>query len=129
MAANEGAQLSVGILPVTPLQQNCTLIWNGSVGRGAVVDPGGDVDEIMRAVTESNIQVEKIVLTHGHIDHAGGADELRERLGVAIEGPHIADKFLLDTLAEQAAKFGMSGVRDVSPDLWLEEGQKPPAGR
>lgn len=123
MAANEGAQLSVGILPVTPLQQNCTLIWNGSDGRGAVVDPGGDVDEIMRAVTESNIQVEKIVLTHGHIDHAGGADELRERLGVAIEGPHIADKFLLDTLAEQAAKFGMSGVRDVSPDLWLEEGQ------
>ncbi|MGI9425669.1 MAG: MBL fold metallo-hydrolase [Hyphomicrobiaceae bacterium] len=123
MAASDDAKLSVTILPVTPLQQNCTLVWNVADGRGAVVDPGGDVDEIVNAVSEANVTVEKIVLTHGHIDHAGGADELRERLGVKIEGPHVADRFLLDSLAEQAAKFGMTDVRNVTPDVWFEEGQ------
>ncbi len=122
MAAVEPG-LNVAIIPVTPLQQNCTLVWSTVDGRGVVVDPGGDVDEITRAVAEANITVEKIVLTHGHVDHAAGADELREKLGVKIEGPHVADKFLLDTLASQAATFGMSGARDVAPDLWLEEGQ------
>lgn len=123
MSSGEQPNLNVAIIPVTPLQQNCTLIWNGTDGTGAVVDPGGDVDEIIRAVTETNMKVEKIILTHGHVDHAAGADELREKLGVKIEGPHIADKFLLDSLASQAGKFGMTGARDVAPDLWLDEGQ------
>ena len=123
MSSGDQPNLNVAIIPVTPLQQNCTLIWNGTDGTGAVIDPGGDVDEIIRAVTETNMKVEKIVLTHGHVDHAAGADELREKLGVKIEGPHIADKFLLDSLASQAGKFGMTDARDVAPDLWLDEGQ------
>ena len=123
MATAEQPKLNVAILPVTPLQQNCTLIWNSDDMRGAVVDPGGDVDHILEAIKEAEITIEKIVLTHGHVDHAAGADELREKLSVPIEGPHLDDKFLLDGLAEQAAKFGMSGARNVAPDLWLEEGQ------
>ncbi len=85
-----------GIIPVTPFQQNCTLIWDDATKVGAVVDPGGDLDRIQAAIAEQGVSVEKILLTHGHVDHAAGADELRERLGVPIEGPHLADKFLLD---------------------------------
>ena len=123
MSSGEQPNLNVAIIPVTPLQQNCTLVWNGATGAGVVIDPGGDVDHIVGAVEESKMTVEKIVLTHGHVDHAAGADELREKLGVKIEGPHIADKFLLSSLASQAGKFGMTGARDVEPDLWLDEGQ------
>ena len=115
--------LNVAILPVTPLQQNCTLVWNPQDNKGVVVDPGGDVDRIQAAVGEAEISVEKILLTHGHVDHAAGADELREHLGVEIYGPHLADKFLLDGLAEQAGKFGMTEARNVTPDHWLDEGQ------
>lgn len=124
MATAEQPKLSVAILPVTPLQQNCTLLWNSDDMRGAVIDPGGDVEHILAAIKEAEIKVEKIVLTHGHVDHAAGADELRENLSVPIAGPHLDDKFLLDGLAEQAAKFGLSGARNVAPDAWLEEGQK-----
>jgi glyoxylase-like metal-dependent hydrolase (beta-lactamase superfamily II) len=89
-----------------------------------VVDPGGDVDRIMAAVQQTGARIEKIVLTHGHLDHAGGAAELRERLGgdaVPIEGPDRRDRFLLDSLADQAAQFGFE-ARNVTPDRWIEEG-------
>lgn len=111
------------VVPVTALQQNCTLIWNVDSKRGAVIDPGGDVDYILEAVAENDFVVEKIVLTHGHFDHAGGADELREKLGVKIEGPHIDDKFLLDDLVGTAARFQIEGGRNVTPDRWIDEGQ------
>ncbi|MFT7578057.1 MAG: hydroxyacylglutathione hydrolase [Alphaproteobacteria bacterium] len=116
-------QFKLAVVPVTPLQQNCTLIWNVESKLGAVIDPGGDVDYILEAVAEHNFVVEKIVLTHGHFDHAGGADELREKLGVKIEGPHIDDKFLLDDLVGTAAKFQLEGGRNVTPDRWIEEGE------
>ncbi len=86
------------IIPVTALQQNCTLIWDDATKVGAVVDPGGDLDRIEAAIRSQGVKVEKILLTHGHIDHAGGAAELKERLGVSGRGPHEADKFLLDSL-------------------------------
>jgi len=114
--------LKAAILPVTPLQQNCTLMYDEVTMAGAVFDPGGDVARILEAVGEIGFKVEKILLTHGHIDHAGGAAELKEKLGVPIEGPHEADKFLLDSLAETAAEYGMSGARNVTPDRWLDEG-------
>jgi hydroxyacylglutathione hydrolase len=115
--------LKAAIVPVTPFQQNCTLIWDEASKAGAVVDPGGDLDRIEAGIAKSGMSVEKILLTHGHIDHAGGAAELKERLGgVPIEGPHEADAFLLDDLAEQGSAFGLVGVRAVTPDRWLAEG-------
>jgi hydroxyacylglutathione hydrolase len=117
-----------GIIPVTPFQQNCTLIWDDATKIGAVVDPGGDLDRIEAAIREQGVQVEKILLTHGHVDHAAGADELRARLGVPIEGPHQADKFLLDSLPETAANYGLAGARAVTPDRWLDEGDSVTVG-
>jgi glyoxylase-like metal-dependent hydrolase (beta-lactamase superfamily II) len=115
--------LQAGIVPVTPFQQNCTLLWDDAAKRGAVVDPGGDLDRIEAAIAKTGMTVEKILLTHGHVDHAAGAAELKEKLGgIPIEGPHLDDKFLLDSLAQSALAFGMTGARDVTPDRWLAEG-------
>jgi len=115
--------LKAAIVPVTPFQQNCTLIWDEASKVGAVVDPGGDIDRIEAGIAKAEMSVAKILLTHGHIDHAGGAAELKAKLGgVPIEGPHEADRFLLDGLSEQGAAFGVTGVRNVTPDRWLEEG-------
>ena len=113
--------LNAAIIPVTPFQQNCTLIWDSATMVGAVVDPGGDLEHIERAIAEVGMKPEKILLTHGHIDHAGGAAELKERLGVPIEGPHERERPLLDALAQQGAAYGME-ARPVTPDRWLAEG-------
>jgi glyoxylase-like metal-dependent hydrolase (beta-lactamase superfamily II) len=113
--------LKLAILPVTPLQQNCTILWDEVTKVGAVVDPGGDLDDIQRAIRELGIGVEKILLTHGHIDHAAGAADLKAALGVPIEGPHEADRFLLDQLPTQGLMFGIP-AKAVTPDRWLSEG-------
>jgi glyoxylase-like metal-dependent hydrolase (beta-lactamase superfamily II) len=112
------------IVPVTPFQQNCSIIWNGDTKRGVVIDPGGDLPLIRQSIAETGVVIDRILLTHGHIDHAGGAAELKAELGVPIEGPHVADRFLLDNLEETAAGYGLSGARDVVPDTWLQEGQQ-----
>lgn len=114
--------LRAAIVPVTPLQQNCSLIWSEATRRGAVVDPGGDVPVILEAIKEVGCRVEKIVLTHGHLDHVGGAMELKAALGVQIEGPHVADKFLMERAEEQARSYGLSGMRNAVSDRWLVEG-------
>jgi hydroxyacylglutathione hydrolase len=115
--------LKAAIVPVTPFMQNCTLLWDETTSVGAVVDPGGDIDRIQGGIAKAGMTVEKILITHGHIDHAGAAAELKEALGgIPIEGPHLADKFLLDNLEAQGAHFGLDGVRNVSPDRWLDEG-------
>ena len=115
------------IIPVTPFQQNCTLLWCEKTKKAAVVDPGGDLDNIREAIAQSGVTVEKIILTHGHIDHAGGAAELREDLGVPVEGPHEADRFLLERLAEQGQAYGFP-ARAVTPDRWLSEGDTVTVG-
>jgi glyoxylase-like metal-dependent hydrolase (beta-lactamase superfamily II) len=112
------------IIPVTPFQQNCCLLWQEETKQGAVIDPGGDVDAIVRAIGQSEVAVEQILLTHGHIDHAGGAMELSERLSVPIVGPHNEDLFLLRGLEERAGEYGMSGVRNCTPTTWLEHGEE-----
>src|SRR5262249_28245794 len=90
------AKVGGGIIPGTLFEQNCTLLWCTATRKAAVIDPGGDVPKIREAIKRSSVTVEKIWLTHGHIDHVGGADELRDALKVPIEGPQAADKFLLD---------------------------------
>jgi hydroxyacylglutathione hydrolase len=116
------------IVPVTPFQQNCSIVWDEETHIGAVVDPGGDVDVIEQAIAKSGARIEKILLTHGHIDHAGGAAELKARLGVPIEGPHTDDRFLLDALDRSGAQYGMDYARPVTPERWLEEGDKVTIG-
>src|ERR1700741_4689911 len=112
------------IVPVTLFHQNGTILWGAESKEAVVFDPGGDVPRILAAIEKTAVKVEKIWLTHGHIDHVGGAAELRDALKVPIEGPHQADKFLLDNVVTSGAKFGMSGVRNFTPDRWLEEGEQ-----
>lgn len=114
--------LSVKIIPVTPFEQNCALLWDSETMQGAVVDPGGDVPRILAAIEKAGVAVTGIFLTHGHIDHAGGVAELAELLRVPVTGPGIEDKFLLDGLAAQAAKYGFA-ARNCTPDRWLAEGE------
>jgi hydroxyacylglutathione hydrolase len=109
------------IIPVTPFQQNCTLLWCEATKRGVVIDPGGDLPDIERAIGRANVAVDKIWLTHGHVDHVAGAAALKARLKVPIEGPHRDDLFLLQHVVESARNFGMQDASSVTPDRWLEE--------
>ncbi|WP_011581472.1 MULTISPECIES: MBL fold metallo-hydrolase [Chelativorans] len=115
--------LRAGIVPVTPFQQNCTILFDEEEKRGIVVDPGGEVDRIRAAIEQNGLTIEAIWLTHGHIDHAGGAMDLKDALGVEILGPHEAERDLLLNLAAQGRMFGLAEpVRDVTPDRFLNEG-------
>jgi hydroxyacylglutathione hydrolase len=116
------------IVPVTPFQQNCTLLWCDQTKRAVVIDPGGDLPDIARAIAQAGVTVEKIWLTHGHIDHAGGAAELKAMLNVPIEGPHRGDLFLLQNVVESARMFGIPNAANVTPDRWLEEGDQVRVG-
>lgn len=117
-------QLNAGIVPVTPFQQNCTILFDDDSKVGVVVDPGGDVERILAAVRDNGIAVEAIWITHGHIDHAGGAMDLKDALGVDIIGPHEDDKPLLDNLENQARRFGITDtIRNCVPDRFLTEGE------
>jgi hydroxyacylglutathione hydrolase len=116
------SNLRIAVIPVTSFQQNCSLIFDEQTKRAAVVDPGGDLERIEQAISQAGVKVEKILLTHGHLDHAGGAAELKEKLGVPIEGPHREDLFLLQALASRGLDFGIQGMRNCTPDRWLEDG-------
>jgi hydroxyacylglutathione hydrolase len=113
--------LKAVIVQVTPFQQNCTLIWCTETMKAAIVDPGGDLPRIKAAIAQAGVTVEKILLTHGHIDHAGEAKPLADDLGVPIEGPHEADRFWLARLDDDGRSYGMTGVV-FEPDRWLVEG-------
>lgn len=119
--------LKAVIIPVTPLQQNCTLLWCTATMRGAFVDPGGDIEKLIAAAEAQGVAVEKILLTHGHIDHCGLAKPLADQLNIPIEGPHVADRFWLERLAEDGARYGISGV-PFEPDRWLDEGDPVTVG-
>ncbi|MGG5819298.1 MBL fold metallo-hydrolase [Falsiroseomonas sp. HW251] len=122
MATIKAAQIAV-----TPFQQNCALVWDAETGKGTVVDPGGDVPRITAAIDRAGFTVESILLTHGHLDHAGGAAELKRLLQakggapVPIEGPDRRDDFLLSGIAAQAAEYGLEGLDNATPDRWLSE--------
>ena len=122
-------QLQAGIIPVTPFQQNCTILFDTETKDAVVIDPGGDVDKIIEVVQQQGLTVGEIWITHGHIDHAGGADELREKLGVQVIGPHEDDKPLLDILDTRAAALGFDiPARKLTPDRWLKQGDRVSLG-
>ncbi len=114
--------LQFEIIPVTPLQQNCTLLICPASNTAALVDPGGDVDDIVAAIERHGARLEKIFLTHGHLDHVGGTVTLRDRYRVPVEGPHPDDAFWIDGLPMQAQMFGFPPLPAFTPDRWLKGG-------
>jgi glyoxylase-like metal-dependent hydrolase (beta-lactamase superfamily II) len=117
------------IIPVTAFRQNCSLLWCGETRRGVVVDPAGETTCILSEIERQDIAVEKILLTHGHIDHAAGAPELAKALGVPIEGPQREDAFWLQNLPQQSTYFGLPPASPFEPDRWLEDGDRVAFGR
>jgi len=120
--------LRAAILPVTPLQQNCTLLWCTATMRGAFIDPGGDLPRLKAAAEQAGVTIEKILLTHGHIDHCGQAGVLAEDLGVPIEGPHEADLFWIDRLEEDGRRWNIPG-KPFEPSRWLADGDTVTVGK
>jgi len=117
------------IIPVTAFAQNATLLWCEETKKAAVVDPGGDLDTILAAAASAGVTIEKILLTHGHIDHAGGTAELARRLGIPIEGPQREDEFWIAQLPQQSRMFGFPDHCDAfTPDRWLDDGDKVSVG-
>ncbi|MBK8017110.1 MAG: MBL fold metallo-hydrolase [Betaproteobacteria bacterium] len=114
--------MKVAIVPVTPFEQNCSVLVCERTGKAAIVDPGGDVDRIAAALEELGASAEKILLTHGHIDHCGGTVELARRLSVPVEGPQREDAFWIDQLPQQGRMFGFPPLAAFTPDRWLEGG-------
>ena len=125
--AQSGPPMKAGIVPVTPLQQNCSLIWCTKTTPGALIDPGGDLDKLKAAVAKSGVELEKILITHGHMDHCGEAGVLAKELGLRIEGPHEADRFWIARLEEDGAKYGMN-AEVFEPDRWLVDGDTVTVG-
>ncbi|MGL6161231.1 MBL fold metallo-hydrolase [Microbulbifer sp.] len=115
-------------VPVTPFQQNCTLLWCEDSKRAAVVDPGGDIERILSAVEERGLKLEKILLTHGHLDHVGGTAQLAKQLQLPVEGPHREDGFWIEQLPLQTQMFGFPPVETFTPDRWLEQGDRVTVG-
>ena len=110
------------IAPVTPLQQNCTIVWCAKTNKAAIIDPGGEVPRLLKALADQDLTLEKIWITHGHLDHAGGAAALQEATGVPIEGPHPDDQFWIDDIGVNGARWGMPDARSFTPDRWLGDG-------
>mgnify|MGYP002135848671 CR=1 FL=1 len=106
--------MQIRIIPVTPLQQNCSLIWDTATKHAAFVDPGGDIDTLLGVLTHFGLTLKRIWLTHGHLDHAGAAAGLRERTGVPVEGPHPDESFWIDQLDQQGRMFGLPGARRLA---------------
>lgn len=121
------APLKAAIVPVTPFQQNCTLLWCTKTMRGAFVDAGGDLDRLKSAAAQHGVTIEKLLVTHGHIDHCGGTAKLAAELGVPIEGPHEEDRFWIDRLGDDGRGFGIPG-QPFEPDRWLAEGDQVTVG-
>ena len=119
--------MKAAILPVTPLQQNCSLIWCTATNKAALIDPGGDLDMLKAAVAKSGVELEKILITHGHIDHCGESGILAKELGLSIEGPHEDDRFWISRLDEDGKKYGING-EVFEPDRWLTDGDTVTVG-
>lgn len=115
-------EIQIAVIPVTPLQQNCSILFSSVSGTAVVIDPGGDVDKILEFLNEKKLKVAAIWLTHGHIDHVGGVARLKDQTECPVIGPHRDDQFLLDSVQEQGAHYGVEGGRNFVPDQYLDEG-------
>ena len=116
-------------IPVTPFQQNCSLVWCDATRKAAVIDPGGDLDVLLAAVDKLGLELEQIWITHGHIDHAGGTGELAERLQLPIIGPHPGDQFWIDALPATSQKYGFPLAKTFTPTRWLHDGDEVQIGQ
>lgn len=117
-------KLEIRIIPVTPFQQNTSMIWSTETGDGVFIDPGGEIDRLMETAGQFNVNIVAVWLTHGHLDHAGAATAMKERVGCPIIGPHKDDQWLLDEIEAQGARYGISGGKNVLPDRYLEDGDE-----
>ena len=122
MEQSEGPPIRALIAPVTPLQQNCTIVWCARTNKAAIIDPGGEVERLLGALDSQALTLEAIWITHGHMDHAGGAAALKAATGVPIIGPHPADQFWIDRITEGGQRYGMPEARSFTPDRWLGDG-------
>jgi glyoxylase-like metal-dependent hydrolase (beta-lactamase superfamily II) len=114
--------LRVAVIPVTPFQQNCSLVWETASGRGVVIDPGGDLDRVLAMAEREHVRIERILITHAHVDHAAATAELKRKLAVPVEGPHEGDRYWIDLLQQSAAQYGFACEGPFEPDRWLHDG-------
>ncbi len=110
-------------LPVTAFQQNCSLVWCAATQRGALIDPGGEADRLLDLARAQGVQLDYVLLTHGHLDHVGAAMEISQRLSIPVIGPHAEDAFWLEMLPQQATQFGFPPAQAFTPDRWLNDGE------
>ncbi|WP_407279127.1 MBL fold metallo-hydrolase [Aromatoleum evansii] len=120
--------IQLRIVPVTPFEQNCSIVWCDKTMRGAVVDPGGDLERIRAMADKLGVTIEKLLITHGHIDHAGGTAKLARELGVPVEGPQEEDRFWIAGMPQQSKMFGFPDVESFEPDRWLHDGDTVTVG-
>jgi len=117
------SDIQLRVIPVTPLQQNCSMLWDTATMEGVFVDPGGEPEKLLKTAKEAGVTIKELWLTHGHLDHAGGAEDIRAELGVPVIGPHEDDLFWLEQIEASYAKYGMPGMgKDVVPDRYLKDG-------
>ena len=120
--------LKAAVVPVTPFQQNCSVVWCEETQKGAVVDPGGEIEKILAAAEHHEAEIEKILVTHGHLDHASATRDLADQLGVPIEGPHPDETFWIERLPAEAAEYGFPPAKVFEPDRWLGDGDRITVG-
>jgi hydroxyacylglutathione hydrolase len=123
------AALQFEILPVTPFAQNCTLLWCSASGDAALVDPGGEVERLLAAVRARGLNLTRVLVTHGHLDHASGVATLQQRLGLPVEGPQVEDRFWIEALPEAAVRYGFPAAQAFEPSRWLGDGDVVEVGR
>jgi hydroxyacylglutathione hydrolase len=122
------ATLKCEIIPVTPFQQNCSLVWDPTTMLGTLVDAGGDIERLLERVKHHGVKLEKLLVTHGHLDHAGGVADLAEQLKLPVEGPHRDDDFWIQGMPEAGRNYGFPPLRSFTPDRWLEDGDTVTVG-